>query len=175
MLTSFIHSMVSVITTSLLINFVAAFYCGVMGLIFSFVYWDKLNSDRKCKEWSSVSGKITTSHVEEKMVFSRIHAGHTIRYVPVIRYSYDVAGIRYKAECIGNGEYVGRTPNSVDRWVRLFPLKAAVPVFYNPGDPSDAVLIQKSSSNIIGFIEATALSALSFILFALWVYRLLKG
>lgn len=178
MFTSIIHSIVNDIMgfmTSPSGIFSSAITLVLIGLVYSFVYWIEINADRKSKNWPSVSGKITSSRIEEKTTNSYGSGGHlidSVSYVPVVKYSYHVAETLYHAERIGNSIYSGITPKAVERWVKRFPANTTIPVYYNPADPSDAILIPTTNSNIFGFIMGIAISALGVFLVGLWIFRL---
>jgi hypothetical protein len=175
MFTSFIHSLVNAFMAHPLIIFILAINFGVIGLVYSFLYWSKLNADGMSKNWPSVPGKITTSRTEERIYNSHtsgMHLTRSVSYEPVVKYSYEVAGTLYHAKRIGNSIYSGTTPNAVERWVKLFPANTTVPVYYNPADPNDAVLIPKTNNNIFEFIGGMAIGVLGLFFLGLWIYSL---
>ncbi|MFN8411631.1 MAG: DUF3592 domain-containing protein [Anaerolineales bacterium] len=174
MVSTFINSIIKIITTDPLILFILAITFGVLGVVLSFIYWDKLNADRKCTSWPSVPGKITFSRIEKRSNFDWHNRGRYTRYVPVIKYSYNVGGTSYHAEQIGNGIYVGITRNAVKYWTNRFPVGTTAPVYYDPANPSTALLVPKTNSNIIGFIVGIGISMSSIFLVGLWLYRLLN-
>jgi len=175
MVTSFISSVISAMITNLLGIFILAVTFGVLGLILILMFGDKLNADAKCKNWPGVEGKVTSSRISERSNYDYGTTRRTARYVPVIKYSYSVDGVLYHAERIGNGIYVGITRQAVEHWLKRFPLHATVPVYYDPANPGEAVLIPTTNGNRVGFAMGIATSALGIFFVGLWIFRLLRG
>jgi len=173
MAASLIDSMLSSITADPLVLFIFAITFGVLGLILLVVYRGKLEADRKSSSWSSVPGKITSSRIEKRSNFDWHDNRRYTRYVPVIQYSYSIDGTTYHAERIGNGIYIGITRNFVTPWTERFPRGATVAVYYNPVDPSDAVLEPTTKSNILGFGVGIVISVMSIYFLVDWLYQLL--
>jgi hypothetical protein len=175
MFTSFISSVISALLINPLGIFILAVSFGVLGLVLTLMFGDKLNADARCKNWPSVQGKITSSRISERSNYDYATTRRTARYVPVIKYSYSVDGVLYHAERIGNGIYVGITRQAVEHWLKLFPLHATIPVYYDPANPGEAVLNPTTNSNKVGFALGIATSALGIFLVGLWIFRLLRG
>lgn len=171
--TSFLYFILNIITTDPLVPFILAITLGVLGLILFVIYRDKLNADKKSSSWSSVPGKITSSRIEKRSSFDWHDNRRYTRYVPAIKYSYTVEGNPYQAERIGNGIYIGMTRNAVSHWTKRFPTGTTLPVYYNPADPSDAVLEPTSNSNIIGFGVGLVIDVLAIFFVVDWLYRVL--
>lgn len=82
--------------------------------------------------WPHVCGVIAKSEV----VFQ-------IRYVPKVLYRYEVAGKTFVGTRIGIGELSGagyRLRQDAEREIERFKNGSAVPVFYDPVDPSKSAL-----------------------------------
>jgi hypothetical protein len=173
MLTSILGSIMDALAADPLTTFILAIVFGVLGLIVSLVYWDKIISDTTCKRWPSASGTVVSSHIERRSNVSYNIRRRNTRYVPVIAYSYSVRDVPYQAERIGNGIYVGITRRAMDYWVKRFPKGAPISVYYNPAQPGDAVLVPVTNSNLVGFAVGIGISALSVFLVGVWLYHLL--
>ena len=159
-----------------LLLFILAVTLGVLGLVLLVIYRSKLNADRKSKNWPSTSGTITLSRIEKRAGYRRSGQGsRSTIYIPLIKYSYAVMETQYHGDRIGNGIYQSITRPSLNHWLKRYPAKSFVTVYYNPEDPADALLEPTSNSNIVGFIVGIGITALGVFLFGLWVYGLLKG
>ncbi len=96
-------------------------------------------------EWPSTTATIQASEIELR---SSSESGNT--EYPVVRYSYKVMGQEYQGRKISPGMEVGGTgARSV---VARYTVNAQVPVYYNPQDPTDAVLEKKAGSQMLLWI-----------------------
>jgi hypothetical protein len=115
----------------------------IMALVAALLIGIGLYSRQKVKasqSWPSAPGRVLGSGVET----SSGSEGGTV-YRPVIRYSYMVGGQEYH----NNRRVFGDTTSSGDRrgaerTAARFVVGSAVPVYYNPANPQDAVLERKS-------------------------------
>jgi hypothetical protein len=87
--------------------------------------------------WSSTMGTVNNSYLERR----RSSKGGSVNY-PVVQYSYQVGGQPYHGSKIAPGMAVGGT--GAGRVVERYPVGAQVMVFYDPQNPSDAVLERKA-------------------------------
>jgi hypothetical protein len=100
-----------------------------------------VNTQRKMnavQTWSSAMGTVMTSYLERRRSGSN---GGSTNY-PVVQYSYQVNGQIYQGSRIAPGMQVGGS--GAGKVVERYPAGAQVMVFYNPQDPSDAVLEKKA-------------------------------
>ena len=116
---------------------VAAF--GASGLwLYAFI--DIQRKKKRSAHWPTVTGTITESSVAEHV--SRDKDDNVeIRYVPQIAYGYRVGGREYHAATIKWGFsqlYVDH--EGPQKTLAKYPKGSSVPVFYDPADPSNAVL-----------------------------------
>lgn len=88
-------------------------------------------------QWPSTMGAVNTSYLERR---SSSDGGST--NYPVVQYSYQVGGRAYQGMKVAPGPEVGGT--GAGKVVARYPAGAQVMVFYNPQDPSDAVLETKA-------------------------------
>ena len=84
-------------------------------------------------QWPSTMGTVNNSYLEAR---SSSESG-TTNY-PVVNYSYQVGGQAYQGGKIAPGPEMGGT--GAGKVVGRYPAGAQVMVFYNPQNPSDAVL-----------------------------------
>lgn len=89
------------------------------------------------QSWSSTMGTVSNSYLERR----RSSKGGSVNY-PVVQYSYQVGGQAYRGSKIAPGMEVGGT--GAGKVVERYPAGAQVMVFYDPQNPSDAVLERKA-------------------------------
>jgi hypothetical protein len=88
-------------------------------------------------QWPSTMGTVNTSYLERR---HSSDSGSTD--YPVVEYSYQVGPQAYRGLKIAPGPEVGGT--GAGKVVARYPAGAQVMVFYNPQNPSDAVLETKA-------------------------------
>ena len=88
-------------------------------------------------QWPSTLGTVNTSYLERR---SSSEGGSTD--YPVVQYSYQLGGQRYQSIKLAPGPEVGGT--GAGKVVARYPAGAQVMVFYNPQNPSEAVLERKA-------------------------------
>lgn len=88
-------------------------------------------------QWPSTMGSVIMSRIEQR---SSSEGGYT--NYPAVQYSYQVGGQAYQSYKLAPGPEVGGT--GAGKVVARYPVGAQVMVFYNPQNPSDAVLETKS-------------------------------
>lgn len=97
--------------------------------------------------WPSVLGRVVESRVEESRSTDS-EGDVSITYRPYVRYEYTLQDQTYS----GDKLYVGLVGSSSNRrkaeeTASQYPAGSAVTVYYNPQDPQDAVLQQKTGGN----------------------------
>lgn len=112
-------------------------------LSFGFVIWMIRRSGRKAhasEHWPTTSGRILTSEVSSHRSLNS-SGTHTTIYEPKIVYEYVVNGQRYQSEQINFSMVAGMSGSGyASTLVGKYPEGSIVPVFYNPDNPSEAVL-----------------------------------
>lgn len=112
-----------------------------VALVFSYFHIRK--ERRLSAKWPTVTGKITTSEVREQIETEEDgdRTRNVIKYVPNIVYSYRVGDRDYfnGRQTWGWDAIYSYREQAADK-LKPYPLGAAVPVYYNPADPQDAVL-----------------------------------
>lgn len=172
----FINSIFNFLMANPLGTFILAVLFGFLGLLFSVMFWDKLNLDKKIRNWPSVPGKITSSRIEERLSARRNGAsGRSKRYMPVVKYSFTVTGTVYHGERIGNGIYVGITRGAPERVMKRFPAGATVPVYYDPAAPSEAVLEKTMPFNAIRLCFGIVYCIVGVFFAGIWLFSLVAG
>lgn len=93
-------------------------------------------------QWPSTMGSVLSSRVEQR---SSSEGGYTD--YPVVQYSYQVGGQTFQTIKLAPGPEVGGT--GARKVVARYPAGAQVMVFYNPQNPSEAVLERKAPAQWI--------------------------
>ena len=88
-------------------------------------------------QWPSTMGTVNASYLERR---SSSEGGST--NYPVVQYSYQIGGQLYQGAKLAPGPEVGGT--GAGKVVERYPAGAQVMVFYNPQNPSEAVLERKA-------------------------------
>lgn len=91
---------------------------------------------RKAASWPSTRGIVLLSHLEAR----RSSKGHFVNY-PVVMYQYHVDGSSFESQKVSPGMAWGGT--GAVKVVERYPMGSQVTVFYNPAQPSEALLERK--------------------------------
>lgn len=94
------------------------------------------------QSWYPTDGKIITSNIEthEETHHSDHGTTHSTTYGANIVYQYTVNGINYSSNKVSLGDYSSSDANHAQQIVNRYPVGESVTVYYNPENPSDAVL-----------------------------------
>ena len=149
---------------SINILYIAVLIGGIIFIILGILQFIKA---RKAKNtWLSVPGV-----VEETSVITHRHhrakGGTTTNYTPHITYHYQVKDQTYNGDQIGFG-YSTYGKSKAEKIIAIYPQDAPITVFYDPADPSKAVLETKAKGGttyiligvflvVIGYIAAFGL------------------
>jgi hypothetical protein len=116
---------------------------GFIFLLFNVIFLAVIFSAQKdaavAAKWPTTMGTILISTLESRRTNSGRHAQY-----PVVLYSYQAGGRSYQGNRIAPGPEVGGT--GAPKRLVGYQVGSQVTVFYNPNDPSDAVLETKVSS-----------------------------
>lgn len=96
----------------------------------------------KAKNWLSTTGTILMSTLEAR----RGSKGHYVNY-PVVVYHYRVGGASYESRKVSPGMEWGGT--GAGKVVERYPTGSQVTVYYNPENPTEALLERKAPSAMI--------------------------
>ena len=108
----------------------------LMILVNAVLLFNIFSAQRKAsamQTWPSASGTVVESELR-----SRRRGSSRRIYYPHIVYSYNVMGQAYMGKRIGPGKYSGTT--TAREIVAKYPSGASVEVYYDPQNPSEAVL-----------------------------------
>jgi hypothetical protein len=124
-------------TELLLIVGILGFVLLILNVIFLGIIFFMRRRMATVSQWPSTMGAVNSSYLERR---SSSEGGST--NYPVVQYSYQVGGQAYQGMKIAPGPEVGGT--GAGKVVARYPAGAQVMVFYNPQNPSDAVLETKA-------------------------------
>jgi len=114
----------------------------ILNIIFLAIIFFMRRRMAAVRQWPSTMGTVNTSYLERR---SSSEGGST--NYPVVQYSYQVGGQVYQGMKIAPGPEVGGT--GAAKVVGRYPVGAQAMVFYNPQNPSDAVLETKAPAQWI--------------------------
>lgn len=116
---------------------IIAFVLIILNAIFLTILFFMRRRMAVVSQWPSTMGTVIASRIEQR---SSSEGGYTD--YPVVQYSYQIGGQPYQGTKLAPGPEVGGT--GARKVVGRYPAGAQVMVFYNPQDPSDAVLERKA-------------------------------
>lgn len=124
----------------------------IMNAIFIGILISTQRKMQAIQSWSSTLGTVTNSYLERR----RSSKGGSTSY-PAVHYSYQVGGQAFQGRKIAPGMEVGGS--SAGGVVARYPAGAQVMVFYDPQNPSDAVLERKPAGQwvlllVLGIMDA---------------------
>ena len=125
------------VATNILVVGIIGFVLLVFNAVFLGVIFFMRRKMAAVSQWPSTMGAVNSSYLERR---SSSEGGST--HYPVVQYSYQVGGQTYQSTKLAPGPEVGGTGAS--KVVARYPEGAQVMVFYNPENPSDAVLERKA-------------------------------
>ena len=115
---------------------------GLTALIFDAIILGTIISTRRkinaMKNWPSIKGTVISSAIEQR---ASNNNRNQVNY-PVVNYSYQVDGNIYQGDRIAPGYEVGGS--GAIKVIKKYPVGEQVIVFYNPQNPSEAVLERKA-------------------------------
>src|SRR5215207_470284 len=130
-------------TELLLIVGIISFVLIILNVVFLAIIFFMRRRMATVSQWPSTMGTVNASYLERR--HSSSDSGST--NYPVVQYSYQVGGQPYQGMKIAPGPEVGGT--GAGKVVERYPAGAQVMVFYNPQNPSDAVLETKAPAQWI--------------------------
>jgi hypothetical protein len=135
------------------------------GMVFIFLAFKQTRDAKKATEtWLSTPGEIVSSELS-------VHRSHsskgvsTVNFKPELNYEYQVADQKFNGSQIGFGS-AAYSKSKADKIIAPYPKGAKVTVYYDPSDPSKAVLETKA-------IGAMNFVALGIILITLGIIAIL--
>ena len=118
---------------------------------------------RRAAAWRATSGRVIASAVRAGHPEWAIH-NPLLENMPRVRYAFEVDGRRFEGERIGFGDDSGGANTAAT--LARYPVGATVTVYYDPADPSEAVLEREAPRGLGGGclrLAAIALAAVAVI------------
>jgi len=112
------------------------------------------------REWSSTTGVVIASYIRTTGAGNVAEAGDTDTYSPVVKYEYRVGSDPYASSKIGFGDFFYNWYSSKIR-VQAYPKGRNVTVYFDPQDPSSAVLDRNYPSVAIALLIGVAVLCLA--------------
>ena len=102
--------------------------------------------------WPKVPGVVVESRIGEQRDTKPNETGqYEMNYMPVVRYDYEVSGVKHTGDHIGVGwvrkEY--SSPAAAGRVLADYPLGKTIDVLVDPADAANAVLTPKATINMV--------------------------
>jgi hypothetical protein len=113
----------------------------VLNTVFISVIFFTQRKINAVNQWPATTGTVVTSMLESRSS----EDGYT--NYPVVVYTYQLMGQTYQSRTIAPGMEVGGT--GAGQVISRYPLGSQVQVFYNPQNPSDAVLEKKAPAQFL--------------------------
>ena len=123
--------------TNILVVGIIAFVLIILNAVFLGIIYFMRRKMAAVSSWPSTMGTVLMSNLESR----HSSEGGWTNY-PVVQYSYQAGGQAYQGSRIALGLEVGGS--GAGKVVARYPAGAQVMVFYNPQNPSDAVLERKA-------------------------------
>ena len=114
---------------------------GGIGLYMLLAYFRAYLQTNYSQRWPNVDGQIVTSEVLHQ-TSSSSHGVSSTTSEPHVEYTYSVNGQTYQGRHIDFGLTISNSSDA-KKVVRHYPVGAIRKVFYNPHNPSEAVLERK--------------------------------
>jgi hypothetical protein len=124
-------------TALLLVVGIIGFVFLILNVVFILILFFLRRRMATVSQWPSTIGTVSASYLERRR--SRDSGS---RNYPAVHYSYQVCGQAYQGMKIAPGPHVGGT--GAGKVVERYPVGAQGMIFYNPQNPSDAVLETKA-------------------------------
>ena len=124
-------------STNILGTLIIGFVLAILNVVFLAVIFFMRRKMAVVSQWPSTMGTVLASTIEWR---SSSEGGSTA--YPVVQYSYQVNGRAYQSYKLAPGPEVGGT--GAKKIVARYPAGAQVMVFYDPQNPSEAVLERKA-------------------------------
>jgi hypothetical protein len=121
------------------IGLVFGFVFGLVGVIFLIVGLITRSKTQTAKSWPTAQGTIVSTELREHNDDDSESGSSTVLFEPVVMYSYQAMGVACSGKKIGYGtDRLDRS--SAQKKINQYPAGSRVTVYYNPENPSEAVL-----------------------------------
>jgi len=124
---------------------------GVIGAVLIFLYFRNKNKAKASEGWPSTYGRIVSNDVS--VSYQNDDDYRRVSYLPKVQFTYQVGGESFTGKRIAFGSDPDfNTRRKATNFLLQYPVGAEVAVFFNPENPSEAVLSQKMRSMTAGLI-----------------------
>jgi hypothetical protein len=137
----------------------------ITGVVLLFVYFRNFRKVRASQAWSAVGGTVVESWVRREESADS-EGGVSYSYYPEIRYQYKVMGNEYQGDKIYFGGKTGGLRSMAERKIAKYPTGANVMIYYQPDNPTNAVLERSVSWVLLVF-------GIIFVLAGIFIYAFL--
>lgn len=152
-----------------LVGYVLGAVCGGLVLLAmlaggGYLIYSSISNKKKAaasQSWPSAPGIITNLDVR-RSTSTDSDGDTTITYTPVIEYDYDVIGQTYHGSRVAFGAVTGYSSQGKAQEALIpYAIGGTVTVYYNPDNPSEAVLEQKAKSTTLTLVIGIVLILLA--------------
>ena len=128
----------------------------------------------KQKAMQSQSWPVTKGTITQTDIRAQEH-DEVVRYVPVVRYTYEVEGMIHESRQITFGSGVEfNSRQKAAEYLAEYPVDAEVSVYYNSEKPSEAVLRQVAQKTTVGLVIGIVLVVITLCLVCLMTTGILR-
>jgi len=122
------------------------------------------------QSWPTAPGTVLSSEITSRQARETINNSTTTvtYYTPVVRYAYEVEGVRHEANIIRFGSLEENYQPRVKEYCDRYPVGAAVSVRYDPQNPKTATLESVSEAGFQIWMGAFLIVAGVFLSGLLW-------
>ena len=122
------------------------------------------------KSWPTAAGKVIHSSYHRKKTYVEIADGAWMKeyyYEILIKYAYSISGKIYSSEkiCLSKANIVNSSKEAITM-VEKYPKSGDITVYYNPTNPSQAILESRYEDNFSAYLQAIALMGFGIYLFS---------
>ena len=136
-----------------------ALVLGGIGVVLIFLYVRNKSKAQASQEWPSVTGYAVNWDIQ--LDFYDDEDSSRVAYLPKITYTYQVDGQTYEGHKFAFGSEPSFPQKAkAEAFLAEYASRSAIPVYYNPGKPDEAVLGQKMRSMKAGLIVGIILIVL---------------
>lgn len=129
----------------------------------------KLVETRRASSWPKVTGRITRSGQRYAKVDESEGIGETNRLVADVEYTFDVADKTYRGKKVSFAEIVG--PDEVPGTLAKYPEGKIVTVYYDPKNPSEAVLERDMPAGVLFGCLGMLVAGVAILAGVLWAFN----
>jgi hypothetical protein len=129
----------------------------LLGVVLFLIGWFQFRKVRVSRSWPSVTGRILDGKVEMAVNPGGADEPDSTSYFPAIHYEYLVGSQLYRGDRIAFEQTTYPNAKKAQQALLLFPAGASVPVYYDPSQPSSAVLQRKATGGTVVMVLGAVL------------------